>query len=134
VSNLQSQNSELRQETGTILNIVYYNSSSIVIPVNCCPNLPSGIVLNNTYFIEVSEYAPPPATTVNGTVQIQSAGSEVIFEVTSNGSSENASFNWSGTFSETPPYPNNATVLNGGVSFGWFVNDGNLYLRMAGNA
>jgi len=48
-------------------------------------------------------------------------------------SHKNVSFTWGGTFSETVPYPDNATAFKGAVGFLWFVNSTKLYLTIGTN-
>lgn len=85
----------------------------------------------------VTSYAPPPPTTINGTIRSQSGGVLVIFQVASLNQTgtrlfnQEANFSWVGTFSESVPSPSNATLWNGDVRMSWFVNSTMLYLQIS---
>jgi len=119
----------------TTASLLVFNSSSYTFLVNCCPTLPNAFLLGSNYSFRTFSYAPPPGTTRNGTVIEQPAGVLLIFEISSSKTTENVSFSWTGTFSETVPFPNNATAFNGAVRLIWFTNGTsaqaqNLYLRI----
>ncbi len=120
--------------------VVYYGIQTLTIPVPCCANIFSNIPQNfeiGNYLFNVTSYAPPPPTTINGTMRYQSGGVLMIFQVASlneNGTRlfyQEANFSWTGTFSETVPYPSNATLWNGDVRLSWFVNSTMLYLQIS---
>ncbi len=122
--------------------VTFYNSSSIVLHVTCCPNFPQAFVLADDYLFNVLEYAPPPPSIINGTTMVQMAGVLVIIQVTHAGQSQNVSFGWTGTFSENfLPFPSKASAFSGALNFLWFQNNStttttnyNLYLRIDTNA
>lgn len=119
---------------------VYYGIQTLTIPVPCCGNIFSSIPQNFTigsYLFNVTIYAPPPASTIHGTIVSQSGGVLLIFQVASlyeNSTKllyQEANFSWLGTFSETVPHPSNATLWNGDVRLDWFVNFTTLYLQIS---
>lgn len=119
---------------------VYYGIQTVTVPVPCCANIFSNIPQSfeiGNYLFNVTSYAQPPPTTINGTLRYQSGGVLVIFRVASlneNGTRlfyQEANFSWVGTFSETVPHPSNATLWNGDVRLNWFVNSTMLYLQVS---
>ncbi len=109
------------QTITTTASLLVFNSSSYTFPVNCCLTLPDAFLLGN-YSFSTLLYAPPPGTTRNGTVITQAGGVLLIIEISSGQTTENVSFSWAGTFSETLPFPNNATAFYGAVRLVWFTN------------
>ena len=115
---------------------LYYGVPTVTIPVPCCANIPASFVVGN-YIFEVSQYAPLPPVTRNGTVSAFSAGVLIMFNVmpvSNNGTKlfdQVANFTWAGTFSETIPNPSNATLYGGNVYLDWFVNSLMLYLQVS---
>ena len=111
---------------------VYYDVSTVTIPVPCCAKIPQSFVVGN-YLFNVTEYAPLPPVTRNGVVTDFSAGVLVIFDVShlNEQNHEQANFTWGGTFSETVPNPSNATLFGGDVSLSWFVSSLMLYLTVS---
>lgn len=114
-----------------------YGVSNVTIPVPCyypgCPNIPASFVVGNYLFRASSEGPPCVYSSHNGTATIATCV-RVTFNVTTTEMipplSQIANFTWVGTFGPTPPYPANASVLNGNVRMNWFVNSSLLYLQI----
>jgi len=123
--------------TSTPLTYATSNSSglqmvaSLTLQVVCCPALDQTFRVGNIYSFRDFAYAPPPPTVVNGTTRQESAGVLLVFAVTNGLQTQNVSFAWSGTFSETVPLPSNAPAFGGNVDFLWFVNSTNLYVTIS---
>jgi hypothetical protein len=112
---------------------LYFNAPSVTMPVPCCATIPQTFEVGN-YLFNVTEYAPLPSITENGTVTVFSGGVLLIFNVSlmSNSSQhEEANFSWTGTFSETVPFPSSASLFAGNARIGWFVNSSILYIQIA---
>ncbi len=111
---------------------VYYDVSTVTIPVPCCANIPQSFVVGN-YLFNVTEYAPLPPVTRNGVATDFSAGVLIIFDVShlNEQNQEQANFTWGGTFSEAVPNPSNSTLFGGDVSVSWFVSSLMLYLTVS---
>ena len=115
---------------------LYYGAQTVAIPFPCCANIPESFVVGN-YAFAVRQYAPLPPVTHNGVVSVFSAGVLMMFNVTpmnNNGTKlfhQQANFTWGGTFSESVPYPSNATLYGGDVRLNWFVNSLMLYLQVS---
>ncbi|MDG7000023.1 MAG: hypothetical protein JRN15_13020 [Nitrososphaerota archaeon] len=120
------------QESTTL----YFGVPTVTIPVPCCANIPESFAVGN-YVFDVSQYAPLPPVTRNGTVTAFSAGVLLMFNVmplNNNGTKffdQVANFTWAGTFSETVPHPSKATLYGGDVRLNWFVNSLMLYLQVS---
>ncbi|MDG6995037.1 MAG: hypothetical protein JRN52_03860 [Nitrososphaerota archaeon] len=113
---------------------IYYGVPTVTIPVPCCANIPESFVVGS-YLFNIIQYAPLPPITRNGVVTVFSAGVLIEFNVSPVNVTpkhyEQANFTWSGTFSETVPYPSNATLFGGDVRLTWFVNSLMLYLTVS---
>ena len=115
---------------------VYYDVSTVTMPADLivADNTIQSFVVGN-YAFNLTEYAPLPAVTRNGTVSMNMAGVLLIFNVTTAYSSSSpyqiANFTWPGTLSESIPNPTNATLYGGDVRLSWLISDQLLYLIIA---
>ena len=111
---------------------VVYNLQGVAIPVICCPNLASSIVVGQFLFKD-SSISPVSPYTVNGTRYPGGDGVMLLFEVSplsSPSDVQNASFVWNGEYNESVPFPAYSAIFGGDVDFHWYLLDGLLFMHV----
>jgi len=111
---------------------VVYNLPGVAIPVICCPDLASSIVVGS-YLLTDSSITPYSSFIVNGTTYPGANGVMLFFKVSPLSSPDdvqNASFVWSDTFNGSAPFPTYSSIFGGSVDFHWYVLDGLLFMHV----
>jgi hypothetical protein len=111
---------------------VVYNLQGVAIPVICCPDLASSIVVGQ-YLFKDSSISPVSAYRVNGTEYPGGNGVMLLFEVaplSAPSDIENATFVWSASYNGSVPFPANSSIFGGMVEFHWYVLDGLLFMHV----
>jgi hypothetical protein len=129
-SEVQSLNNQVSSERSEAE--VVYNLQGISIPVICCPDLASSIVVGN-YLLSDSSISPVSSYTVNGTAYSAEKGVMLLFEVaplSAPNDVQSTSFVWGGSFNESVPFPRSSSIFGGAVDFHWYVLDGLLFMHV----